>query len=494
MLLHRSWKSSSRSLVAPAATAAGVALLLTASAPAKGPDRPSPRGDWDALPCEMQDIPDPEQDPDHSFGECLDADGDVFVAHGNDHVHVFRWDGVEWQHEAMLSPEDDGWLTRSTALAGDFVVAGSYMDSTFGEDAGAVYVFRREGTEWVQDAKLFPSDPHEDHEFGYAVAMDDDVIVVGGHDYHFGYHIGPGSAYVFRRYGDSWVEEAKLAASDGQMDDRFGHWVTVQADTVLVRASDADAMYAFHRIDGVWGEQQKLMPPDGYIYDGFIRAALDGDRLVLGRPADHDLGEFAGAAYIYERVDGLWEFRHKLLAHDGEAWHSFGVSAAIRDDTLLVGAVGEEPGEEGGPVSAWVYLYRLVDDQWTEFGKLSGYGWSDFGQYVALLGDRALVAADRYYDGAVFAFGGLLGGDCNDNGFADFCDIFAGVSDDVNDNGIPDECECPADFTGDGWINTSDLLYLLSGWGTPDGDVDGDGDTDTADLLALLAAWGQCPP
>jgi hypothetical protein len=53
--------------------------------------------------------------------------------------------------------------------------------------------------------------------------------------------------------------------------------------------------------------------------------------------------------------------------------------------------------------------------------------------------------------------------------------------------------DCPADFDGDGDVDTADLLYLLAAWGTPDGDVDGDGDTDTADLLALLAAWGECP-
>jgi hypothetical protein len=52
---------------------------------------------------------------------------------------------------------------------------------------------------------------------------------------------------------------------------------------------------------------------------------------------------------------------------------------------------------------------------------------------------------------------------------------------------------CPADFDGDGDVDTADLLFLLAAWGTPDGDVDGDGDTDTSDLLELLAAWGDCP-
>ncbi|MDY7108455.1 MAG: hypothetical protein SYC29_07435 [Planctomycetota bacterium] len=52
--------------------------------------------------------------------------------------------------------------------------------------------------------------------------------------------------------------------------------------------------------------------------------------------------------------------------------------------------------------------------------------------------------------------------------------------------------QCPADFDGDGDVDTADLLFLLGAWGSPDGDVDGDGDTDAADLLALLAAWGEC--
>jgi hypothetical protein len=55
------------------------------------------------------------------------------------------------------------------------------------------------------------------------------------------------------------------------------------------------------------------------------------------------------------------------------------------------------------------------------------------------------------------------------------------------------EHACPGDFDDDGDIDTTDLLFLLGAWGTPEGDVDDDGDTDTADLLALLAAWGECP-
>jgi hypothetical protein len=90
--------------------------------------------------------------------------------------------------------------------------------------------------------------------------------------------------------------------------------------------------------------------------------------------------------------------------------------------------------------------------------------------------------------------------DCNENGIIDIADIIYGTSLDLNYDNIPDECQvqpCPADLTGAGSVNSSDLLILLNAWG-PCGkscpaDLDGDGTVDSADLLILLSAWGPCP-
>jgi hypothetical protein len=55
---------------------------------------------------------------------------------------------------------------------------------------------------------------------------------------------------------------------------------------------------------------------------------------------------------------------------------------------------------------------------------------------------------------------------------------------------------CPADLTGDGSVDVSDLLVLLGAWGACSGcasDLNGDGFVDVSDLLMLFAAWGTCP-
>ncbi len=55
---------------------------------------------------------------------------------------------------------------------------------------------------------------------------------------------------------------------------------------------------------------------------------------------------------------------------------------------------------------------------------------------------------------------------------------------------------CPADLDDDGLVGITDLIALLSAWGSDPGgppDLDGDGVVGITDLIALLAAWGPCP-
>jgi hypothetical protein len=191
----------------------------------------------------------------------------------------------------------------------------------------------------------------------------------------------------------------------------------------------------------------------------------------------------------------------------------------------------------------WVKLQTVVDlgEDWTRIyyddALVTEYCWTD-----GVLGDGGgaldIAAVDLYANGSspvyyddltVERIGGgcagdellfdvdvdgltlldeyLIGSDpCNpdtdDDGWLDGEDncptIFNPEQADSDGDGIGDACDepsttCPADFDGDGDVDTSDLLHLLGCWGDSCGDVDDDGDTDTADLLALLGAWGQCP-
>ena len=83
--------------------------------------------------------------------------------------------------------------------------------------------------------KLSVSDLTPYDAFGYSVSLSGETALVGalgecaaGRDC--------GSAYVFRFNGTSWVEEQKLTGSDAETFDYFGTSVSVSGDTALVGA------------------------------------------------------------------------------------------------------------------------------------------------------------------------------------------------------------------------------------------------------------------
>ena len=88
------------------------------------------------------------------------------------------------------------------------------------QKTGAVYVLEFNGVDWNTIARLVASDSTENSEFGQSVDIQDSMIVVGAPSDQ-----GVGAVYVFKRQGAEWVsttEEAKLTASDAAASDRLG--------------------------------------------------------------------------------------------------------------------------------------------------------------------------------------------------------------------------------------------------------------------------------
>ncbi len=74
------------------------------------------------------------------------------------------------------------------------------------------------------------------------------------------------------------------------------------------------------------------------------------------------------------------------------------------------------------------------------------------------------------------------------------------IPDDWIDNGgnlILDECPlCPGDSTGDGYIDVTDVMHVLSVWGSDDvnADIDENGLVDGNDILLVISRFGvTCP-
>ena len=318
-------------------------------------------------------------------------------------VYVFTRLGNDWNQQTKLTAADGGAgdeFGGKVALDGDVAVIGARHDDDKGVDSGSAYVFARTGTAWSQQAKLTAPDGAAGDEFGYSVAISGDIAVIGaprdddrGDD--------SGSAYVFSRSGNSWVQQAKLVAIDGAAGDVFGISVAISGDTVVVGADLADekgsnsgAAYVFRRSGRTWNHQANLTADDGAAGDLFgIRVALSGDTAVIGAARDDDNGEESGAVYVFTRSGNEWVQQAKLSAADGSANDRFGTRVAIYGNTAVIGAIlGDATSENTGSA----YVFTRSGSTWSQQGKLvASDGAADdvFGWSVALYAETVMIGA-----------------------------------------------------------------------------------------------------
>ncbi|TFB11899.1 hypothetical protein E3V55_02505, partial [Candidatus Marinimicrobia bacterium MT.SAG.3] len=245
---------------------------------------------------------------------------------------------------------------NSVSISGDYAVVGARRDDDNGISSGSAYVYKRTGTSWAQEAKLLASDGAADDLFGWSVSISGDYAVVGARrDDDNG--ISSGSAYVYKRTGTSWAQEAKLLASDGAADDLFGWSVSISGDYAVVGAfgdddngTDAGSAYVFKRTGTSWAQEAKLLASDSGVGDQFGNSvSISGDYAVVGAWLDDDSGSASGSAYLFTRSGTSWAQKAKLLASDGATEGFFGKSVSISGDYAIVGAPAENPG------SAYLY-------------------------------------------------------------------------------------------------------------------------------------------
>lgn len=195
--------------------------------------------------------------------------------------------------------------------------------------------------------------------------------------------------------------EAKLSPTLPAND--MGHSVVVSGTTAVVGAVNIPhSAYVFlFEWDGYqWAPQGQLLPGDGATGNWFgASLALSDDTLLVGAPGDDDLGSNAGAVYVYVRdTNGQWQYLEKLLADNGGSSDQFGISVALDGETAVIGAYKDSGGGYG-----WgsVYVFeRDVNDLWQQDFQIlpplaEPYGWPyrDFGFSVAIDQDTIVIGA-----------------------------------------------------------------------------------------------------
>lgn len=311
------------------------------------------------------------------------------------------WPQCSIVEEQMLSASDTrsgNIFGQSVSMSAGKILVGARGAWSGGLTSGAAYVYRRS---WTEEQKLIPSDPEPVSNFGISVSLDGHRALIGANlKSQSGW--GEGAAYVFRFDGSGWIEEQKLTAFDAISGDGFGEAVSLHGDVAAVGAlddhagTDAGSVYVF-RFDGIqWLFEQKLISPGAAAGDYFGRAvSVSGDAVLVGAHFEDPAGIFnAGAAHLFRFDGNQWVHEQTLLASDAAAGDSLGSAVSLRGNLALVGAQSDDVG--GGSSVGSAYSFRFDGTRWIEEQKLTasdGVSGDSFGWSVSLDDRVAMVGA-----------------------------------------------------------------------------------------------------
>jgi trimeric autotransporter adhesin len=322
-------------------------------------------------------------------------------------AYVFTRNGTTWTQQAYIKASntfDDDRFGVSVAVSGDTLAVGAEFEDSSATginnppnlnaaNAGAVYVFARNGTNWTQQAYVKASNSGVGDRFGTSVALSGETLAVGAlveDSSTTGINSTPnelanasGAAYVFVRDGTSWSQQAYIKASNTGAGDQFGNSIALHGDTLAVgayaedsattginsnpnnNASGSGAAYVFARTGTTWVQQAYVKASNTGSFDFFGKSvALSDDTLVVGAPEEsssstginsvpNDNANYSGAAYVFTRTGNSWSQQAYVKASNTAALDRFGYSVAANGGTIAIGANQQSGLDQGA-----AYVFR----------------------------------------------------------------------------------------------------------------------------------------
>ncbi len=345
-------------------------------------------GEW----AEVSRLTAPDPEPRDGFGSALAADGNVLLAgmaaadEDRGSVYVFERDeqAQDWTRTGTITADDgvpgDGFGV-AVALSGDYALITAQGAA---EDEGStVYVFRRDGEGWTQEARLSPSEAGEDKGFGAGLALDGERALIGAPSENE----ATGAAYLFQRDASgAWTESARMVSQTAEQGDALGASVLLTEARAFVaaprQANGTGAVYIFAEDEdeaGEWSAFTRLLPFEGNTRASFgAHMAMVNGELWVGSPGAES---FSGAIYRmqHDAERDAWVSASKLRYEDLESGDRFAGTFAANGETLVVGL----PGDDNGAGTA-VIFGRDAGGDWTGQTKV----WSEPASLAAVTGGQ----------------------------------------------------------------------------------------------------------
>lgn len=159
-------------------------------------------------------------------------------------VYAYVFDGEQWRHQAKLMASDgantDIFGVRVALFADTALISARRDDiAGVGTDAGSAYIFERRKGKWTQTKKLVAPDGNADDRFARGVALNQETALISAM-HHDANGNNAGALYVFKKQQGQWRYSSKILASDGVSEDRFGWNVALTEKAAIIAAPHRD--------------------------------------------------------------------------------------------------------------------------------------------------------------------------------------------------------------------------------------------------------------
>lgn len=305
------------------------------------------------------------------YGAQTAISGDL-LAIGNDFndepIELFERAGAGYIFSTLIpKPELSGITIRGWGsvldLEGDRLIVGDASANVDGVgNAGAVIIFRRDiggPNNWGVEGVLLDTAPGIPNRFGRAVAVGDNVAVVGDE--------GSERALLFQRSGDSWSFSRLLAPVNPEDGDDFGSAVAAEGDVVAVGArngnnavtpTNSGSVHLFQRNQGganQFGQIAEVVGSEADFIDDFGESlSLREGILAVGSPGGN-------RAYLFRVKDGVWQEETVVQPPNVPFGNvNFGFSVDYWRGSLVVGAESWDDAGAGRFGAVFLYENELV--------------------------------------------------------------------------------------------------------------------------------------
>lgn len=344
-----------------------------------------------------------------AFGATIKTQDDfVFIGtYRKQAVYVNQKTNGVWSEVQKITPNPaiDGTFGFSVAVDGNIMVVGSpyYDQSSDVLEVGTAHVFEYNGTQWVQSQQLFAPGPifrgggQETYGKNFGYSLDiDDDTIIIGAPNLN--NNAPGAAYIYKLNG-TWTFSEELSASDATTRNYFGAHVKLNESRVVVAAShNIGAVYNYEFGGNNWLETQKIIPldPPTNAFGSAMDAELN--TLVVGAKFDNSVATQGGAVYTYQwDTNNGWVRTHELFAPNPTDYEKFGNTVSLSGNSLLITAQEDQ-----------AYLFKNYNNGWQSSKVLipmEDVSQDKFGVSGAITADTIFVGSTLGDNGTNFDHG-----------------------------------------------------------------------------------------